>query len=151
METGDVRKISVFTADDHDLLRAGIAGMIAGEADMVLVGEAVTGADAVRGFREFIPDVMLMDLQMPDMHGARPIELIRAEFPFAKIVVLTTYPGDVNARNALLAGAMGYLLKSALREGLITAIRAVHAGQHCISSEVAQELAEHIAERSKII
>jgi two-component system NarL family response regulator len=138
--------IRVLSVDDHALLAAGVAAMINMEPDMAVVGQASSGAQGLTMFRALNPDITLMDLRMPDMGGAEVIALVRAEFPLARIIVLTTYRGDALARKALLAGASGYLLKSALREELIATIRSVHAGKHRISSEVAQDLAEHFGD-----
>jgi DNA-binding NarL/FixJ family response regulator len=122
-------KIAVLTVDDHPLLRSGIAAVIQGEQDMLVVGEATNGQEAIEAFRVHQPDVTLMDLQMPMMNGIDAILAIRREFPGARFVVLTTYHGDVQALRALKAGAMGYLLKNMLREELINTVRAVHAGR----------------------
>jgi len=141
MPTAD--PIKVLTVDDHPLLREGIAAVIEGQADMMLVAEATNGGEAVTSFRVHRPDVTLMDLQMPDMNGIEAIIAIRSEFPDARIVVLTTYKGDVQALRAFKAGACGYLLKSMLRKELLETIRAVHAGRRRIPAEVAAEMAEH--------
>jgi DNA-binding NarL/FixJ family response regulator len=138
--------IRVMTVDDHPMLREGLASVIEGESDMLLVGEATNGAEAIDSFRRLRPDVTLMDLRMPDMSGIEAIEHIRREFPGARIVVLTTYKGDVNALGALKAGAAGYLLKSMLRKDLLDTIRAVHAGKRRIPPEIASEIAEHAAD-----
>jgi DNA-binding NarL/FixJ family response regulator len=130
------------------MLREGIAAVIQGESDMAVVAEATNGREAVERYREFRPDVTLMDLLMPQMDGLAAIEAIRAEFPEARIVILTTYRGDVQALRALKAGAAGYLLKSAIRTELLEAIRSVHAGRRRIPPEIAAELAEHAAEES---
>jgi DNA-binding NarL/FixJ family response regulator len=129
--------------DDHPLLREGIAAVIQGQPDIVVVGEATSGVEAIEEFRERRPDVTLMDLQMPKMHGIQAIEAIREEWPDARIIVLTTYKGDAQALAALRAGASGYLLKSMLRKDLLDTIRAVHAGRKCIPAEIAAEIAEH--------
>src|SRR4051812_4964789 len=121
-------QIRVLVVDDHPMLREGVAAVLALQPDMVLVGEAETGAEAVARHRALRPDVTLMDLQMPGMSGVEAIEAIRAEVPAARIVVLTTYAGDVQALRALKAGATGYLLKSTLRRELLDTIRNVHAG-----------------------
>jgi DNA-binding NarL/FixJ family response regulator len=139
-------KITVLTVDDHPLLRSGIAAVIQGEQDIVLVGEATNGQEAIEAFRVHRPDVTLMDLQMPVMNGIDAILAIRAEFPAARFVVLTTYDGDVQALRALKAGATGYLLKSMLREELIDTIRTIHAGRRRIPSEIAAGIVEHVAD-----
>lgn len=135
--------IRVLTVDDHPLLRKGIAALIAGEPDMQLVAEAVNGEEAIAAFRLHRPDVTLMDLQMPGVNGLEAIERIRSEFPTARIVVLTTYSGDVQVLRALRAGAQAYLLKGQVHRELPETIRAVHAGQKRIPPDVAASLAEH--------
>ena len=135
--------IRVLTVDDHALLRDGIAALIESQADMVQVAEAGNGREALELFRTHRPDVTLMDLQMPEMSGIDAIGAIRAEFPEARIVVLTTHAGDVQVSRALKAGARAYLLKGLLRKELLDTIRAVHAGHKRLSSEVAAEIAEH--------
>ena len=137
------RKIRILTVDDHPLLREGIAGVLACEPDMQLVAEASNGLEAIAAFRAHLPDVTLMDLQMPELNGVDAISAIRREFPAAKIIVLTTYSGDVQAVRALKAGAQGYLLKSSLRKELMDTIRLVMAGRRRIPAEVAGEIAEH--------
>ena len=139
-------QIRILAVDDHPLLRAGIAGLIADEPDMHLVAEAENGRQALALFQQHRPDVTLMDLQMPDMDGFEAIDAIRAQAPDARIIVLTTYPGDAQVMRALKAGACGYLLKSTLRKELLTTIRAVHAGRKALSPEVTYEVAEHIAD-----
>jgi DNA-binding NarL/FixJ family response regulator len=138
--------IRVLTVDDHQLLREGIAAVLEGQPDMVLVGQASNGREAIEGFRQYRPDVTLMDLRMPDMSGIEAITAIRAEFPNARIIVLTTYAGDVQAAGALKAGASGYLLKNLVRKELLETIRAVHAGKRRVPPEIATEIAEHIAD-----
>jgi DNA-binding NarL/FixJ family response regulator len=135
--------IRVLAVDDHPLLREGIAALIATEEDMELIGEASNGREALDLFRDFHPDITLMDLQMPEMNGIDAIGAIRGEFPDARIIVLTTQPGDVQVSRALKAGARAYLLKGMLRKELLDTIRAVHAGQKRLSPEVAAEIAEH--------
>jgi DNA-binding NarL/FixJ family response regulator len=140
------KKIRILTVDDHPILRSGIAAVLHAEEDMELVGEASDGKEAIASFRTLRPDVTLMDLQMPLMNGLDAIVAIRTEFPDARLVVLTTYQGDVQALRALKAGAMGYLLKNMLRAELVDTIRTVFAGNRRIPKEIAAELAEHIAE-----
>jgi DNA-binding NarL/FixJ family response regulator len=135
--------IRVLSVDDHPLLREGIAALVNAESDMKLVAEATNGQDAIEKFRLHRPDVTLMDLQMPALNGIEATIGIRSEFPNARIIVLTTYAGDVQVTRALKAGARGYILKQHVRRELLDTIRAVHAGQKRIPSEVAAELAEH--------
>jgi DNA-binding NarL/FixJ family response regulator len=141
-----IPRIRILTVDDHPLLREGIAAVIEGQPDMTLVAEATNGHEAIESFRTYRPDVALMDLRMPDMNGIEAIRAIRTEFPSARIVVLTTYAGDVQALGALKAGASGYLLKSMLRKDLLDTIRTVHAGKRRIPPEIASEIAEHAAD-----
>ena len=140
------KKISVLTVDDHPLMMAGIAGEVNAQADMHVVAEASDGAMALQQFLIHRPDVTLMDLRMPNMNGVDAILAIRSESPRARIVVLTTAAGDVQAFRAFRAGAVGYLLKNLLRNELIDTIRRVHAGQRRIPEEIAQQLAEHAAD-----
>lgn len=137
-------KIRILCVDDHAVMRDGIAYALQTQPDMELVGEASSGEDALRMFRELRPDVTLMDLQLPGMDGIKTIEAIRALFPKARIIVLTTYSGDVQAHRALTAGAAGYLLKGMLRTDLLGTIRKVHAGGRSISPQVASGIAEHV-------
>lgn len=136
-------RIRILAVDDHPMLREGIAAVVRPRPDMVLVGEAEDGVQAVEAFRKLQPDVTLMDLQMPKLNGVDAILKIREEFPSARIIVLTTYTGDVMAVRALRAGASGYLLKATLRKELLEAIRSVHAGRRHIPPEIAQEIAQH--------
>jgi DNA-binding NarL/FixJ family response regulator len=140
--------IRILTVDDHPLLREGIAAILGLQPDMQLVGEAEDGAQAIKIFRELKPDVTLMDLQMPILNGVETIARIRKDFPDARIIVLTTYAGDVQALRAMRAGAAGYLLKGALRRDLLDAIRAVHGGRRYLSPEIAQQIALHSSEDS---
>ena len=142
----DRKSIRVLTVDDHALLREGIAALLLAETDMKLIAEASNGQDAVEKFRLHRPDVTLMDLQMPGTNGVDAISKIRSEFPDARIIVLTTYAGDVQALRALKAGARAYILKGHVHRELLEAIRAVHAGQKRIPAEIAAELAQHAAD-----
>jgi DNA-binding NarL/FixJ family response regulator len=135
--------IRILSVDDHPLVRQGIAGLVAIQSDMTLVGEAANGREAIHQFRVHHPDVTLMDLQMPEMSGLDAIIAIRGEFAEARIVVLTTYAGDVQVLRALKAGARAYLLKNTLHKELVETIRAVHAGKKSLSPEVSFQLAEH--------
>ncbi|MEG9431907.1 response regulator transcription factor [Terriglobus sp. ADX1] len=136
--------IKVLCADDHPLIRDGIAFAIRDEADMELVAQASNGLEAIAAFRKHQPDVTLMDIRMPEMDGIASAAMILNEFPHARIVMLTTYAGDVNASRAIKNGVSGYLLKGMLRTELIKTIRRVHAGQKHISPEIAQKIAAHI-------
>jgi DNA-binding NarL/FixJ family response regulator len=140
------KQIRIALVDDHPLLRQGIAALISDQPDLQLVGQASNGLEAIEQFRLHRPDVMLMDLQMPGMNGIDAMSAIRAEFPDARFVVLTTYTGDVQIVRALKAGARAYLLKSLLHRELLDTIRAVHAGQKRIPPEIAAELADHAAD-----
>jgi len=135
--------IRVLCVDDHPIVRQGIATLIGSQPDMAVVAEAASGREAVQQFRALKPDVTLMDIQMPEMNGLDAITAIRGEFPEARIIVLTTYAGDVQALRALKAGARAYLLKNTLHKELLETIRAVHAGRKAISPEVTMEIAEH--------
>src|SRR5215468_3838472 len=146
MATGSTPQIRIVSVDDHPVVRQGIAGLVGVQPDMALIGEAMNGREAIQQFRAHRPDVMLMDLQMPEMNGLDALIAIRGEFPDARIIMLTTYAGDVQARRALQAGARAYLLKNSLHKELLDTIRAVHAGRKNLSPEVSFELAEHAAE-----
>jgi DNA-binding NarL/FixJ family response regulator len=139
-EPGPIRILAV---DDHPLLREGIAGLVAGQSDMSVVAQASNGREAIQQFRNHCPDITLMDLQMPEMNGVEAMIAIRGEFPEARIIVLTTYTGDVQVLRALKAGARAYLLKNCLHKELLETIRAVHAGKKALSAEVSYQLAEH--------
>ena len=142
----ETKTIRILTVDDHALLRAGIASLVEFEPDMELVAQASTGREAIEQFRRHRPDITLMDVQMPDISGIEAIIAIRSEFPDARIIVLTTYSGDVQVVRALKAGARGYLLKADVHTDLLETIRAVHAGRKRIPPEVAAELAMHTTE-----
>ena len=137
--------IRILCVDDHPLVRDGIAFAVNQQKDMELVGEATNGVEAIAAFRKLRPDITLMDLQMPEMNGIDATAAIREEFPNARIVMLTTYSGDIQASRALKLGAVGYLLKGMLRTELIDTIRAVHAGHRRIPPEIASGIAEHYA------
>jgi DNA-binding NarL/FixJ family response regulator len=135
--------IRILTVDDHPLLRGGIEALISTQPDMLVIAECSNGREAIQQFRAHRPDVTLMDLQMPEMSGTDAIIAIRGEFPDARIIVLTTYAGDVQALRALQAGARGYLLKDAVQDELLDTIRAVHAGKKTLSPTVSKGIAEH--------
>ena len=138
--------ITVLAADDHPLVREGIGAVLASERDITLVAEAANGREAIECFRTHHPEVTLMDLQMPQMSGLDAMIKIREEFPSARIIVLTTYQGDIQALRAISAGAAGYLLKSMVRKELAGTIRSVYAGKRHIPAEIAAELAAHVAD-----
>ncbi len=140
--------IRILTVDDHPLMREGIAAMIKSQADMRLVAEAGDGPDAIKTFREHQPDVTLMDIRLPGMSGIDTMIAIRSEFPEARILMLTTFEGDVEIQRALRAGARGYMLKSMPPSELLAGIREVHAGRKRIPPEVAAQLAEHMGEEA---
>lgn len=140
------QSIRVFSVDDHPLLREGIATLVNNQPDMVLVGEASTGAEAIQQFRQHLPDVTLLDLRLPDMSGIDVLIAIRSEFPEARIVMLTTFEGDVEVQRALQAGARGYLLKNMPPAELLDVIRQVHAGKKRIPPEIASQLLEHLSD-----
>ena len=144
--TSAPKPIRIALVDDHPILRQGIAALISDQPDLLLVGQASNGLEAIEQFRLHRPDVMLMDLQMPGMNGIDAMSAIRGEFPDARFVVLTTYTGDVQIVRALKAGARAYLLKSLLHRELLETIRSVHAGNKRIPPEIAAELADHAAD-----
>ena len=139
-------KIRVFSVDDHPLLREGIAAIINSQPDMEMVAQASTGREAIQLFRQHRPDVTLMDLRLPDISGIDALSAILAEFPDARIVMLTTFEGDVEIQRSLAAGARGYVLKTMPPKDLAEVIRQVHAGRKRIPQEIAAQLAEHIAD-----
>ena len=147
MSTGGPR-IRILAVDDHPIVRQGIARLVGIQPDMILVGEASNGREAMQQFRTQHPDVTLMDLQMPEMNGLDALIAIRNEFPDARIIMLTTYAGDVQILRALKAGAQGYLLKNTLHKELLERIRAVHAGRKTISADASYELTEHATDEA---
>ena len=138
--------IRILVVDDHPIVRDGIAGLIGVQNDMTLVAQAGNGREAMQQFRTHRPDVTLMDLQMPEMNGLDALIAIRTEFPEARVIMLTTYEGDVHILRALKAGAQGYLLKNTLHSDLLRTIRAVHAGKRSLSPEVSFQVAEHMSD-----
>lgn len=141
-------EIRILSVDDHPLIRQGIAGLVSAQSDMRVVAEAANGREAIQRFREHHPDVTLMDLQMPEMGGVDALIGIRGEFPDARVIVLTTYSGDVQVQRALKAGARAYLLKDSLHRELLETIRAVHGGKKSISAEASFQLAEHASDET---
>lgn len=138
------RPIQILCVDDHPLMREGIAAYIRSTPDMQLVSEAVNGKEAIQHFRQYRPDIMLMDLRLPDISGIDALTTIRKEFPQARIIVLTTFEGDADIRRALEAGAQAYLLKTMPRSELLEAVRKVHAGKRYVPPEVVAQLAQHL-------
>ena len=146
--SGGSLPIRILAVDDHQIVREGIAGFVGVQPDMTMVAEAATGREAIQQFRTHRPDVTLMDLQMPDMNGMDALIAIRAEFPDARVIMLTTYEGDAHILRALKAGAQGYLLKNTLHSDLLQTIRAVHAGKRSLSPEVSFQVAEHVSDET---
>jgi DNA-binding NarL/FixJ family response regulator len=146
--SSDCDSIRILTVDDHQLIRQGISGLVATQSDMSVIAEASNGREALQQFRRHQPDVTLMDLQMRELNGLDAITAILGEFSGARIIVLTTYSGDVQVLRALKAGARAYLMKDVLDKELLGAIRAVHAGRKFISAEVSVELAEHATDEA---
>jgi DNA-binding NarL/FixJ family response regulator len=142
----DPAPIRILAVDDHPLIRVGIATLVATESDMKLVGEACDGREGIAKYRECLPDITLMDLQMPDMNGIDATIAIRAEFPEARIIVLTTYVGDAQVSRALKAGAQAYVMKNLVHKELLQTIRAVYSGRKTMSPEVAAQVAAHAGE-----
>ncbi|WP_282244573.1 response regulator transcription factor [Stenotrophomonas sp. PS02300] len=138
--------LRILTIDDHPLIRQGIASMLEVEPGLELVGEAADALGGIEQYRRLLPDIALVDLQMPGVDGIELTRRLRAEFPQARVVILTTYRGDANARDALAAGACGYLLKSSLRRELVDALHRVAQGKRCLSAEISEEIAQHIGE-----
>jgi len=141
-------RIRILTVDDHPLLHEGIATVIRNQPDMVLAAEASNGREAIQRFREHTPDVTLMDLRLPDMSGIDAMVAIRSEFPEARVIILTTFAGDVEIQRALQAGARAYMLKSMPPKELMEAIRQVHSGKRKIPAEIAAHLAEHYSDEA---
>jgi DNA-binding NarL/FixJ family response regulator len=141
-------RIRVFSVDDHPLLREGIAAIVNSQPDMTMVSQAASSQDALEQFRKHKPDVTLMDLRLPDKSGVETMIAIRAEFPDARIIMLTTFEGDVEIKRALEAGARGYMLKSMPPKELVDVIRQVHAGKKRIPSKLAAQLAEHLSDET---
>lgn len=140
--------IRILTVDDHSLFRNGVAALLATQPDMKVVAEASNGREAIQQFRSHHPDITLMDLQMPEMNGLEALNAIRGEFPEAKIIMLTTYTGDVQILRAMQVGARAYLLKNLLDKELLDTIRAVHAGRKALSAEASYQLAEHATDEA---
>ena len=140
--------IRVFSVDDHPLLHEGLATILKNQTNLSLVAEASNGREAIERFREYTPDVTLMDLRLPDMSGIDAMIAIRSEFPEARIIILTTFAGDVEIQRALQAGARGYILKSMPPKELVDVIRQVHAGKKRIPAEIAAHLAEHYSDEA---
>ncbi len=146
--SGGSSPIRILAADDHPVVRQGIARLVGVQPDMTVVAEAATGREAIQQFRAHRPDVTLMDIQMPEINGLDALITIRTEFPDARIIVLTTYEGDVHILRAVKAGALGYLLKNTLHSDLLQTIRAVHAGRKSLSPEASFQVAQHMGDQA---
>jgi DNA-binding NarL/FixJ family response regulator len=146
--TAGPTRIRILAVDDHPIVREGIAALIAIQPDMILVGEASDGREAIQQFRTHRPDVMVMDLQMPEMNGLDALIAIRNEFPEARVIMLTTYKSDTQIVRALKAGAQGYILKNVIHKELLNTIRAAYAGKRTISPEASLEIVEHSTDES---
>jgi DNA-binding NarL/FixJ family response regulator len=144
----EAAKIRVFTVDDHPLLHQGLAVVIREEPDMTLVGQASSGRDAIKFYRDWMPDVTVMDLRLPDLSGIDAMVAIRSEFPEARVIILSTFAGDVEIQRALQAGAYAYMLKSMPTTELMDVIRQVHSGKRKIPTEIAARLAEHYSQEA---
>jgi DNA-binding NarL/FixJ family response regulator len=141
--SAEANPIRILVVDDHPIVRQGVVGLVDGQPDMTIIAQASNGREAIQQFRTHHPDIVLMDMQMPEMNGLDALMAIRDEAPEARIIVLTTYTGDAQVLRAIKAGARGYLLKSALHKELLDAVRAVHSGKKSLSPEASYELAEH--------
>ena len=144
----DATSIRVLSIDDHPLVQEGVGTIINGQADMSVVGTASNGKEGIEAFRALSPDVTLMDLRLPDLGGLDVMIAIRSEFPDARVIVLTTFDGDMDVQRALKAGARGYLLKSMPSRQMVDMIRRVHAGKKCVPPEIAADLAEHLGDET---
>jgi DNA-binding NarL/FixJ family response regulator len=137
-------KIRIMSVDDHPALRDGINAMISSQADMRIVAQAANGHEGIQKFRDHLPDITLMDVRLPDISGIQALSAIRAEFPDAQVIMLSTFQGDFEITQALASGARGYLLKTMMPREMLDVIRTVHAGKKCIPPQVASQLAEHL-------